>query len=523
VLFVSLARVGTARAQTAIVATPATIVLAPGQQTTIVLSGANGALTAVASTPFAFVAVDSATRTLTVRGQDVGDCVLHVSDAEGGEIDVPVRVLPAAGRVPEQVRLTISGDPASPDFLASRLNAAVVRAVEPTLAAGSLVHTTAILPQPEPLERGFITSFRVAVTIEPGPGAAAVTGLTRVDVDNAALSGTAPATLSFTDDPERITADGVLSRTTVSAGRPARIYYYHENVRAKRRFCVVLSANDSVLTHVQLVGAAAGPNVDVMSVGHAVTKTFLDRQPHNEGIVAPVAGGKPYLERDTMVGPGDGIVGALDLRVLDGGPVTVTVMAIPPAAEPAAYLYAPKLPDDGHTRHGTFELGDFAQRVIAYTAGGPDATYEYGNRQRTLRNLDGADPGRDYGDYGVLQRVAFDLDNPGDAPATVYLYEKPLGGVVRSSFSVNGTIVDVGCVRVPQRYLIAPYQLEPHATGTLNVLTMTDGGSNYPLEIGVSASAPLAAAPAISAQDGCFPKPGGAPAATQPAPRPAGQ
>jgi len=206
-------------------------------------------------------------------------------------------------------------------------------------------------------------------------------------------------------------------------------------------------------------------------------------------------------------------------------PAAATLLgsAAEPAAEPAAYLYAPKLPDDGHTRHGTFELGDFAQRVVAYTAGGPDATYEYGNRQRTLRNLDGADPGRDYGDYGVLQRVAFDLDNPGDAPATVYLYEKPLGGVVRSSFSVNGTIVDIGCVRVPQRYLIAPYQLEPHATGTLNVLTMTDGGSNYPLEIGVSTNAPLAAAPAISAQDGCFPKPGSAPAATQPAPRPAGQ
>jgi hypothetical protein len=42
---------------------------------------------------------------------------------------------------------------------------------------------------------------------------------------------------------------------------------------------------------------------------------------------------------------------------------------------------------------------------------------------------------------------------------------------------------------------------------------MTDGGSNYPLEIGVSSTPPLASTPAITAADGCFPKSGGPPAA----------
>ncbi len=512
-----------AHGQTAIAAEPAALTLAPGQRATVVLSGTAGAIAASASAPLADVAVDAPAGTLTVSGRTIGQCVLHVSDAAGGAIDIPVQVLPAAGRVPERIGLTISGDPAAPDFLAARLAAAVIAAVKPSLTPGSAARTTAILPEPQQLDSGFLTSFNVAVTIDPGPGTAAVTGLTTVDVANAALPGIAPETLAFTDDPERIAADGVLSRTTVRLGEPARIYYYHENVGRKRRFCVVLSANDSVLTHVQVVGAAAGPNVDVMSVGHAVTKTFLALEPHAEGIVATIAGGQPYLERDATVGPGDGIVGALDLRVLDGGPVTVTVMAIPLSAEPPAYLYGPKLPDDSHTRHGSFALGDFAQRIIGYSAGGPDATYVYGNRRQTPRNLDPADTGHDYGDYGVLQRIGFDLDNPSAAPATVYLYEKPLGGVVRSSFIVNGTAVDLGCVRVPQRYLIAPYRLGPHATGTLDVLTMTDGGSNYPLEIGVGTTPPLTATPPISAPDGCFPKPGAGTAAAQPAARPAGQ
>ncbi|MGD0475995.1 MAG: hypothetical protein ABSB70_22625 [Candidatus Velthaea sp.] len=511
-------------AQNAIGAVPAAITLPPEGRAAIVLDGTSGAIAASASDPQIAVTVDPQTHTLTVAaGTRLGEFVLHVSDAAGTTLDIPVDVRPPAGSVPARLGLTISGDPAAAGFLASRLEAAVTAAVAPTLAPGSSVHPGAIVPQPQQLERGFLTSFSVAVAIEPGPGTAPVSGSTTVDVVNAAVPDGAPALLAFADDPERIIADGVLSRTTVSAGQPTRLYYYHQNVGVRRRFCVVLSANDSVRTRVQLVGAAAGPNIDVMSVGHAVSKSFLAVEPHGEGVVATIVGGKPSLERDVIAGPGDGIVGALDLRVLDGGPVTATVMAIPLDADPAAYLYASKLPADGHTRHGSFAVGDFAQRIIAYSAGGPDAGYVYGSRQQTPRNLDPVDPGHDYGDYGVLQQIAFDLDNPGDRSTTVYLYEKPLGGVVRSSFVVNGTPVDLGCVRVPQRYLIAPFELAPHASGTLDVLTMTDGGSNYPLEIGVTTTAPLAATPPISAADGCFPKPGGAPAATQPADRPAGQ
>ncbi len=425
---------------------------------------------------------------------------------------------PPAGIIPDHITVTVSGDPAAPAFLAAQIGSAVAAAIRPTLAPGAVIHVADALPAPQPLGSGFLTEFRVPVTIDPGAGETAVAGTTSVGVVNAGLAPFDPFTLSFKDDPERITASGVLSRTTIDAAHPVRLYYYHENTAVRRRFCVVLSANDSVRTRVQIVGASAGPNVDVMGVGHAVTKTFLDRQPSGEGVVLEIAGGKPVLERDTLAGPGEGIVGSADVRVLYGGPVTVTVMAIPPAADPSAYLFGPKLPDDGHARHGSFGLDGFAERIIGYTAGGPAATYRYGTRARTPENRDPADPGRDYGDYGVLQRVTFDLANPANDPALVYLYEKPLGGVVRSSFLVNGALTEVGCVRVAQPYAIASLTLAPHAAGSFDVLTMTDGGSNYPLEIGVTTVPPQPSAPAINAADGCFPKPGGPPAAAQPAP-----
>jgi hypothetical protein len=521
-LLAPLAAIVPAPAQSLVVQ-PASANVAPGQQVTFTVSGADGVIAATVSAGGITVSVDPGANTVTVSAQSLGPAGVHISDAAGDALDVPVQVLPPAGTVPARLHLTLTGEPAAPDFLSARIGTALADAVRPSLALGSSVRIGTILPPPQALASGFLTNYAVAVTLEPGAGTAPVAGTTAIEVENAGLPAVRPTILSFRDDPERITADGVLSRTTVDVAHPTRLYYYHENMGERRRFVVAFSANDSVRTRVQVIEAAAGPNADVMSVGHAVTRTFLTRAPRAEGDVLTIAGGRPMLERDTLVGPGEGIVGALDVRVLDGGPVTVTVLAIPPDALPADYLYGPKLPDDGHTRHGAFDLSGFAQDVIAYSAGGPDARYEYGNRRRTPENLDPSDPGRDFGDYGVLQNVRFDLDNPSTAATTLYLYEKPLGGDVRSSFLVNGTLVDVGCVRVPNHYLIATTELAPHAVGVFDVVTMTDGGSNYPLEIGVSATPPLPQAPAISAADGCFPKPGGPPAAAQPAAGPTGQ
>ena len=121
-----------------------------------------------------------------------------------------------------------------------------------------------------------------------------------------------------------------------------------------------------------------------------------------------------------------------------------------------------------------------------------------------------------------IERIDFDIDNPTGAPATVYLYEEPIGGVVRNSYVVDGTLVEVGCARLSRRYQVTAFTAAPGAT-TLHVLTMPDGGSNYPVEIGVTTAPVLPSTPPMSAPDGCFPKPGGPspqPSAAPPPPLP---
>jgi hypothetical protein len=90
------------------------------------------------------------------------------------------------------------------------------------------------------------------------------------------------------------------------------------------------------------------------------------------------------------------------------------------------------------------------------------------------------------------------------------LYFKPLVGIARSSFLVDGALVEIGCVRVPQPYQIAAIPLAAGASQQVHLDTMTDGGSFYPVEIGVTATPPQPGAPPIFGPDGCFPKPGAA-------------
>ena len=89
----------------------------------------------------------------------------------------------------------------------------------------------------------------------------------------------------------------------------------------------------------------------------------------------------------------------------------------------------------------------------------------------------------------MAHHIDLNLTNPGDAPATAYLYFRPIAGIARWSFLVNGSLVELGCVRSPVPYQIAALTLPPGQTrATLD--TMTDGGSFYPVEVGVTATPP---------------------------------
>ena len=484
--------------------------LNPAQERVLTVTGASPPLTVTLDRKLVTVASDAAGGSVTIdANQATGSDVLHIVDAAGARADVSIRVAFNAGTIVPQTTLKVTGNPADPNWLARRVEAWVARLTLALPGAQATVGT--VVPSSLPLAPGNQMQITVPVQITSDGRYFDQTGSTTVNVQNVAADPIVPALLFYDDDPEHIAGDGVLYRGTVASDQAATLYYYHDNTEDPRRIAVVLSTDSPGPTSVQLIDASAGPNIDVMQVGHAVTREFLVRKPRGEGIIVDLSQDAPFVLRDVAMTARQGVAGNLDLRVLSGGPVTVTVLAASPGVDVRSLLGQPPLPDDGHHRTGIFRLTGFGKDSLSYATGGADAKVVIGDREPTPQSTDPNAPGRDYGDYGVPHTIDVALSNPTDVAATAYVYFRPIAGIARASFLIDGNLVELGCVRQPVPYQISAFSLSPRQTVRSAIQTMTDGGSFYPVEIGVTGTPPSIATPPINAPDGCFPKPESSP------------
>jgi hypothetical protein len=489
-----------------LILSPSSLALNPAQQRVVTVSGATAPLQATLDQRLVNVTVDASGGSVTITAtQATGNDVLHLVDANGARADLPIRVAFNAGTIVPQTTLEITGNPVDPTWLTRQVTDWVTRLTQALPGAQTAIGS--VTPPATPLLPGQSTQFVIPVQVAGNGQYFDQSGSTTVTVQNVAADPFAPGLLFYDDDPEHLTQDGVLFRGTVSAAQPVRLYYYHDDAQDPRRIVVALSSDSQDPTSVQLIDAAAGPNMDVMHVGHTSTLDFLLSKPRNEGVVVDLAQDQPFLLADIPMTARQGVAGTVDLRVLTGGPIIVTVLAVSPGVDPRTLLSAPPLPDDGHHRTGVFQIGTFGQDNVSFTVGGADATVVLGDADPTPPAADPNVSGHDYGDYGVLHTINVTLANPTDNQTTAYLYFKPLAGPARGSFLVDGNLVQLGCVRVSTPYQIATFELMPRQTYHVVVQTMTDGGSFYPAEIGATTTPPQPAAPQINAPDGCFPKP----------------
>ena len=483
---------------------PLSVSLNPAQERIVNVSGATAPLTLTLDRRIVNVSASSDGTTITVDAtQQTGSDTLHVTDANGATADVAIRVAFNAGTIVAQTTLNVTGNPAQPQWLAGAITQWVARVTQ-TMPYATM---SASLTQPSaPLPPGASAQFPVSVQITSDGRYFDQSGTTTVTVQNTTLAPFEPGLLFYDDDPEHVSTDGVLFRGTVTAAQPARLYYYHDDADDPRQLVVVLQNTSGSATSVQLVDALAGPNMDVMTVGQSLSQRFLMMKSAQESVVFDLPENAPYLVTNLTMTSRQLIAGTADLRVLSGGPVQLTVLAVSPGVDPQTLLGGPVLPGDGHHRTGVFSIAGFGDDRLTYAAGGDDAAVVLGDTDPTPPSVEPAAQGHDYGDYGVVHRIDVTLRNPGSAPATIYLFMQPLAGPARGTFLVDGNPVDVGCVRIPSRYQVTAFTVAPGQTLHSVVQTMTDGGSFYPVRVGLSATAPQPTAPPITAPDGCFPK-----------------
>ncbi len=70
-----------------------------------------------------------------------------------------------------------------------------------------------------------------------------------------------------------------------------------------------------------------------MHVGHTVTQKYLLAKQLGEALILDLTD-SPYFLQDITMGARDLVAGNVDLRVLSGGPVTVTVLSVSPGIDP---------------------------------------------------------------------------------------------------------------------------------------------------------------------------------------------
>lgn len=499
---------GVALAQSA---SPATLQLSatainlnPSQQQVVLVRGATPPLRVVDQNLVTATADSSATTLTITATQATGSSVLHVTDATGASADIAVRVAFNAGTIVGNTTLTITGNPADPAWVAQEVADTVTRLTQ--ALPGAAVSIGTVTPPTASLMPDQSEELAVPVQIRGSPQYFDQSGITTVTVQNLPLATALPTLLFYDDDPENVTQDGVLFRGSVSIAQPTRIYYYHAISGAPRRLVVALRASSAANTSVQFLAALPPPG-GVPTVGQTLTDAFLPTRAQNEGLVVNLSGDEPYILADVPVTPPLTVAGTADIRVLSGGPVELTVLAVSPGVDPVPLLNSPLIPDDGHHRRGAFSIAPpYGADTLTFVAGGDDVSQVI--PEATLSNVESSSTGRDFGDYGVLHTIDLTLENPGRSPATAYLFLQPSGSIANGSFLINGKIIDVGCVRPrgnpPANYQVTAFNLLPGQTYRTVVWTMVNGGSE-PIEVGVTKTPP-ASVPPENAPDGCFPK-----------------
>jgi hypothetical protein len=490
----------------------------PGGTVTVGVFGGSGPLAAQASFDGAVVRYDAVTRTLFITGRAFGRGTVTLSDAAGDTASVNVLVAPPAGIVPADATVELAGN-VNAAFAVARIRAAIAQAAQ--MQPGTTLDVSGLTAGD--LRPGQSLEARANVVVKGNDTYVDQTGTTNVHVRVDALPQLEPAVLFYSDDPERLGAldDGVLFRGTIDATRPARAYIYHVSDSPSRRLYLALQPTTSA-ARVQVLGAVAGPSDAFAYVGHTSTVRYLLERASQESFVAPLLPATPYLlplGAGVML-PGTLINAIYDMRVLDGGPVNVLVVAASNGVDPATLLSQPEHSTDAHYRRGEFSLANVPPLTLSYTAGAPDpppftvGVRYYANGQAAFPNLrpgDVAVAGQRAplaGDYGVLRNVTLQFANPTPSPQNVYLYEQPgaTGGGVTTTmwFTGDAAPTQVRCVSDPsQRYLVKGFGIAPGQTLNVTGTYMTDGTSFLPLYFGLTATPPSPAP-----VNGCGAKPG---------------
>jgi hypothetical protein len=445
------------------------------------LSGVYGTIVALSANPqIADVVADQAQRVLFITGRAVGTTVITVKDDRAVVTrDVPVRVAYAAGSVIEQTSIRVTGNPATATFLREAAAAAAERDATLRPGASADVSPDAVTARAN-LAVDDRTSIDVPVQIT-GDGYIPVNGTTHVDIENDALPNIQPSRLLVSDYPETLSANGVLFTADLDRREAQRFLYYHYNPASQpsRRILLRVANPSAQPATLQFISGSAGPEVNEMEVGHLSTQRFLVRELQNEGTVVTIPPNTTINLVDHPLPPGNIVSALLQLREIDGDPVHLTLVAQDANAPLDQSVDTTQLLSGGvaHAR-GEYQVPQF-YFDYSYALGADNLEIPIG--QLPLPNLRQGEALA--GDYGVQQVITVTIVNSGNGAEPIAIYANPRGGRATGTFLIDRTLVQSHALPVFSRYKIWQETIAARTFRRVQIITMPEGGSSYPLRL----------------------------------------
>lgn len=451
-----------------------------GTSQTFTVNGAVGTITATAAAspaPFT-IAIDQNAQTVTLTGTTPGATTLTVTDSRGVSTTIGVRVAYPAGTLPESISLRVTGDPATDSWLRAFVAQAIIRRTQ--LRPGAQIIVT---PDDVNINGGLDQDVTIGVDVPvllQGEQYFNVNGTVHVDIQNVAVPRISPDLLMVSDFPEKLTENGILFSADLRREVPSRFLYYHYNPPGQpdRRIVLVAQNKSSEPATLQFISGIGASNFE-MEAGHDATRDFLVNEVANQGRLVQIPGNATQVIAQQLMPARSIVTNILQLRVLEGSTVHLTLVAQNASDDPNTALTTGQLLTSTvkHAR-GIYTIPEF-HFERQWNVDDPYLDLTIG--QLPLPNTLAGEALS--GDYGVLESFVVNVQNPYPSPQTFAIYEQPRGGRATGTYLIDGVLVQSHQVPPFSRYKVRQYVVPAKGFVRVTIVTMPEAGSSYPLNL----------------------------------------
>jgi len=262
-----------------------------------------------------------------------------------------------------------------------------------------------------------------------------------------------------------------------------QLIYYHKNIAKDDLYLAVILQNKSDRTITMNVNEGfGGPDLDGLFAGHIATREFFNTKIAKDTEVVTL---KPREIRKIVtqkVKPrhiSTGII-RFDISPQNRGLVDMKMVAVDGLYSHLSPLNEPLKSPYKVVEYDTVDVFE----TIFYEYGAPIKELPIGTNPKIV------DPKSNIflkGNYGVMYNFDITIKNPLSSPKTVNIYFSSPGGMARGNFVVDKKRTkQTGFLSRKSNYKperLFKFPLKPFETKTINIITMPQAGSYYPVQL----------------------------------------